>query len=51
MSYKIHGIVRDKLIEIHALLELHSTIVVRKEDKEKVKSFFDEIPKIIRCLE
>ena len=51
MSYNIHSIVRNKLVELHALLQLDSTIVVRNEDKEKVEKFLKKIPEIIRCLE
>ena len=50
VEIKVHGLVRDKLIELYALLELDSIIVVRDEDKQEMRAFIDKIPKIIEML-
>lgn len=51
MTYNIHRIVVDKLIELKALFDLdHITVVKDEKDKEKIKKFINRLPEIIKCF-
>ena len=50
-KYDIKKLVRDKLIEIHALGELDSCIYITDEEsKQKLEDFFEGLKEIIEIL-